>query len=145
MAAAKSKPASAKNRTDQDAWADRFLRKFDKQGPVITGDDVNKIEAHFRADSGNSQYRRMALIFLTKSGKDLVELAEGDLETGKMLADAAAGISRAAERHRKTAELLETAATRIEVAMCVREDVTALLKTAKAEHANYSPKEAANG
>lgn len=144
MAASKSKPASKKERDHPaDASADKILREFDRQKALLTEKQVSAIERHFRQDGGDAQYRRVGLAMLMQSGKRLVELAESDRETGEMLADAAEGIKRSAKRHQLLAEFLESSATRVEVALCVREDMVDLLKAAKTEHDEYS--EAANG
>jgi len=130
-------------RTMNDSEALALFKEFERQPAQITHDDIDVIERHFRIDAYSSVYRRVALILLAKSGRELVEIAERNRSAAETLADAIAGIDGAARVFRAIADNLQTAALRAQLALCAREDSPALIAKARHEHGDEEAQVAA--
>jgi hypothetical protein len=130
-------------RAMNDSEALALFKEFERQPAQLTSDDVDHIEQRFRTEAYSSVYRRVGLIMLAKSGRELVEIAERPGDGAAALADAIAGIEGAAKVFRAIADNLQTAALRVELALCACEDSPALIAKARHEHADEEAQVAA--
>ena len=126
---------------DQEMRA--LLEGFERQPAQLTSEEVEIIEQHFRTDALSSVYRRVGLVLLEKTGRELLEMAEGDREHAATLADAVAGIEYAEVTFRTIADNLKTAALRAQLALCAREDSPELLAKARSEYGDEKAQVAA--
>ena len=133
----------AKRSSFTDARARALFDEFERQPAQLTSEDVQAIEQHFRADASSSVYRRVGLVLLEKTGRELLEIAEGDREQARTLADAVAGMELAEATFRAIADNLKTAAVRAQLALCVREDSPELLAKARCERGDEKAQMAA--
>jgi hypothetical protein len=113
---------------------ERVYQKLRRQPAQLSDEQVDAIEKDFAPGAGGSQYRRAGLAMLTRSGKQLIEWAEGDRESGEALADAAVGIQQLSKRMRAVAKMLESSSVRGMTALCVRDDAINLLDEARKHH-----------
>jgi hypothetical protein len=131
MTMSKSKSTNRATKSHDDAVADKFFHSFDTQPAPITSEQCDQIEADFLGLS-KRRSRRAALGTLARSGSQLTETVADDRETAVAMARAAICISDYASNMREFADMMESASTRIKVALCVRPDMQALLKEAEA-------------
>jgi hypothetical protein len=134
----KAKRASRRTKSSSiitDAAANAAFVSLFEQPAQLTEATAMAIESNIAPTAGRSQYRRTALALLGRSGKQLIDAVYADRDVAEMFADSICGIREAALHLRKLAELMETSATRIEVALCVRDDAVELLRSADREHA----------
>jgi hypothetical protein len=134
--AAKSKkePKASKgiSRAGDVASLEKILSDFDAQPAQITEDWLNEIEASFTG-LGMRRSRRAALATLAMSGMELTKAVADDRDAAAAFAVAQLSIKEYAARLREFADMMDSAQTRISVALCIRPDMEALLAEANAE------------
>jgi hypothetical protein len=130
-----TKTAAALDALDEDAFAEKLMSDFDAQPAQITKEQLDKIEANFSGLS-RRRSRRCALATLAMSGMQLTKAVTGDRDGALALAVARLSIGEYASHLRLFADMMESADTRIGIALCIREDMQELLLEAKAEVVN---------
>lgn len=119
------------NAMEVEEFGNRVMADLRKAKPYLTEKQLDAIESRF-CDGTKGVSRRAALLVLLKPGAWLIEHIEKDRDVAVALADVARCGADYASRLRQTADLVDTAAARINVALCVREDFDAV----RAEAAN---------
>lgn len=102
---------------------------FIAQPAQLTVKQIETVEARL---SGNDIGRRVALVALTKSGAELMEAFSGKRDTALELVRVANAATAYAMLLRNVADLMDTASTRLNLALCSREDMQAILDEVKA-------------
>ncbi len=119
-----------------DSRIKREYRALKVQKAQLADATIDAIEKRLAASSGDSQYRRIALAALARSGKDLIAWAEnGNRDSGEAMADALVGVESVAKFMRALTELLECSANRLLLALCSRADAVELIGLARAARA----------
>jgi hypothetical protein len=112
---------------------EQLWRKFLRQPAQITWDQVENMERNFAEQIGHSgPTRRGALATLAKSGREL-ETAFGrkaDRHSAEAAAELAASIRSMRAFLVAIADCLDTAATRLDLALCGREDMPEVIAAA---------------
>lgn len=142
-----TKKSTKRNRkTRQDADLEALWRKFARSKPPISQDEMRSIEVNFSEQMSSGVTRRMALGALTRSGKQLRAAfgKRSDLESVEVGAEMVASIESYREFLRNVMDMLETARTRVQMAMCEREDMSEVLAAAR-KRLDQAPRELANG
>jgi hypothetical protein len=125
-------PRTQNDELDDDAFAEKLFRDFDAQPAQLTKEQVDKMEANFTGPS-RQRSRRAALATLALSGKELTRNVTSERDSALALAVARVSIEEYASHLREFAEMMESAGTRIGVALCSRDDMNELLAEAKTE------------
>lgn len=110
--------------------ADNILDEFNKQPAQITEDEMRQIEAAVQRDNDGIA-RRAALGALARSAKELMDVAERDRGVAISLAVMADSIRTYSKRLDSLRSMMDSAATRISIALCIREDMSEILEEAK--------------
>ncbi len=112
------------------------MKLFDKlmaeTEPAIPEGLVDEVERSMTGSGADAVHRRIALISLSRTFKVTAENIRDDREAAIALASAAALIKSSARKYRGLADLMDTAEVRIQIALCQREDMDAVL--AEASH-----------
>lgn len=127
----KFKQSSRKRAT----WEDRFADKFIAQPAQLTIEQVGSLEARF---SGADVDRRVALMTLTKSGAELIEVFSGKRKGALVFARVADDTAGYATLLRHLADLMDTASVRLNLALCSRDDMQAILDEVKAVDSGHA-------
>ena len=114
---------------DAEEYGARMLHDLRTTKPAITEKDVETAESRY-CDGPRGIWRRAALMVLTKSGEWLLEEIAKDRKSAVAFADLAQGASEYAQTLRATAELVDAAVTRINLSLCIRRDMDAVIKEA---------------
>ena len=101
-----------------------------RRDAVLSEEMLDAIERRF-CDGANGAARRTALVTLLKSDDWLFRAVAEDRETAIAFADIAQCASAYSHRLREVADLVDRAATRINVALCTREDMDAIVAEAR--------------
>lgn len=116
---ARKKPPSG-GLTDRQAM--QLLQKIKKSPPLASEQDAFELDRSFREDC-NGVMRRMILVMLTKSGRELVENVGKDRAFAVALADVYQHTRGCIERHEALMDLLKAAELRMMIALCTRGDM----------------------
>lgn len=111
-------------RGDDKLLAD-LIEKLPGQPAQLTDLEIDGISRCYTADL---RTLRVSLLFMTKSGQELVDRVEKDAEYASLLAAVTASADEFAARLRSLAEMVDSSSKRIQVAMCWREDGVEMLK-----------------
>lgn len=123
-----AKRSVAKAKQDKAAF-DQLWKHFTDSGAQLNKLQEKEMERQFCRDDGIT--RRVALSVLTQSGGQLVSAVQ-ERETAEAMAAASVSIRSYHKWLSNFCKLLETASTRIELALCDRPDMRALLRKAEA-------------
>jgi hypothetical protein len=105
--------------------------KLEQQPRQLTPDQMERIErAVSDAVQDDGIVRRVGLATLTISGHDMIESILQDREAAVALAESERCIRDYAKRLKKLASLMDSAATRLLIAGCFREDCEAIRREA---------------
>lgn len=113
-----------------DREINRLFSQLENAGPLMSEEELETLDRDFRSVS-NVRKRRASFYFLTLSGADLMQriVSDGDC------AVAAAAVAQFAKGYGEylhgIANLVESARTRIEVALCNRADMPDILARAR--------------
>jgi len=120
--------AAAKRSTGNTV--DRLWAKIEREkAPCLTASAVEAIE-QFAQNSGVA--RRIALAYLGRVWNETAHEIESNRDSAVAMARASDDIAFTAAKYRELADLMDTASTRIKVALCARSDMDAVLSEAKA-------------
>ena len=117
--------------TDQEL--EKFEQDFECMKPFLTDDVLGEIEQDMGSNQPWGPWRRVGLAFLTRSGEQLIESVESDRDSAVAMAAAVNGTKDYAERLRELAKLMDTASTRLRMALCSRDDMEEIFQDAEAE------------
>ncbi len=112
---------------------EKFEQDFESIKPFLTDDVLGEIEQDMGSNQPWGPWRRVGLAFLTRSGKQLIESVEGDRDGAVAMAAAVNGTGDYAERLRELAKLMDTASTRLRMALCWRDDMEEIFQDAEAK------------
>jgi len=120
---------------DEKLADEQFYEDMRKQPAQLTHEQYWEIEARFRKDAGGPDgagpWRRSALASLTRSMQQLMDSVAGDIEAARALAYLSVQTDAYVKQLESLVEMLKTASLRIEIALCVREDMQTLLEVAR--------------
>lgn len=119
----KQRSEAQETKVKEDELEALFQRMKD-EAPVLPKGFVFEVDEKLKKDAT----RRAALRFLEMPFREMVDAFENDRDTAVAFADLARTVPEAIERYKGLAKLLETAQIRIEMALCVREDLPAIRK-----------------
>jgi hypothetical protein len=111
--------------------AERIFENLRRAPPSLTIEDINAIDASLQGAMDGTN-RRVALVALTKSGKELIELANKSREGAVAVALMAEAAALSFERTLQLAEIVKSAGERARIALCERKDMTSVIAEAKA-------------
>ena len=125
--------------TPEDEWSeaqlDEFMENFEKLEPSLTDELIGVIEKDIGSNQPWGPWRRAGLCVLTRSGKQLAEAIESDRTGALAMAAVMHSAKSYAEQLRRVADLMDTASTRLMVALCWRDDMEDVIREAKKEAA----------
>ncbi len=130
VAVRKRRKAQRPARGASTAFADKMYRKVTTGDPPIQKSLIDQIERRTERDGVT---RRAALWSMAMATERMAALEHSDVEGAVAVATVAVCARDYATRLRSLAELMETAALRIDVAMCARQDMQAIYKQAERE------------
>jgi hypothetical protein len=130
--AKKQSTSRRSGKADEAAFLEKFALQFKEQPPQITPDQCEQMETKF-VDNTMAILRRVALASLTRSGSELVEVVTAERDMAIQTERARNYISDYAKRLRSFADMMESASTRMGIALCYREDMQTLMEQVKAE------------
>lgn len=108
----------------KDAELDALWAQFEACEPVMTVEQVDEASmVMFGADAVRTV--RAGLFMLTRSGRELMQTMHSDSEMVSVYSELAECVSDRAKRLRDAAEALDTAGTRLRLALCDAADTTA--------------------
>ena len=110
-------------------FADELLKKLKSADDLIPADFSNIVDRKFQRDAA----RRVGLIFLSKPWEEMADAIAKDRDLAVAFADVALRLEESIDCLKALADLLLTAQTRINLALCNREDMKAVMAQAKAE------------
>lgn len=123
--AAKRKPKD-RNATVEDCL--KLIEKMEREKePQVPRSFLEESEEAIRAD----WYRRAAVAFLTKPFKEMAEKFRTNRDTAIAFAALSNHLPESIKRYEAVVDVLETAKLRIDLALCGREDMPAVLEEAK--------------
>jgi hypothetical protein len=114
---------------DDEVFAQRLFEQIESSPSLITNEQLDLIEDRIKKDSS----RRAALALATLSGSDLCQKINEDRETAIAIASVKIAAEDARLRYQQLADLLDQLKIRVSIALCGREDMDAILETARAE------------
>lgn len=112
-----------------DAGLDKILNDFELSAPIIDEDTLEKLDSIERSLEFSIRPRRLSLLILTRSGKELVAMAQ-DKNKVQVVASAQIFSESYVERLKNFVGLMETANTRAELAMCFCENPEEVMQEA---------------
>ena len=112
---------------------EKFEQDFESMKPFLTHNVLGEIEQDMGSNQPWGPWRRVGLAFLTRSGEQLIESVESDRDSAVAMAAAVNGTKDYAERLRELAKLMDTASTRLRMALCWRDDMEEIFQDAEAE------------
>ena len=112
---------------------ENFEQDFESMKPFLTHNVLGEIEQDMGSNQPWGPWRRVGLAFLTRSGEQLIESVESDRDSAVAMAAAVNGTKDYAERLRELAKLMDTASTRLRMALCWRDDMEEIFQDAEAE------------
>lgn len=130
MAKADTTVGSPESNEPTDEQLDKIFSDFEGSASLISDEELETVDRMEQSLEWSIRPRRASLLILTKSGKELIEMAEK-----RDSAVALAGIKMAAEAYRDRLKemvgLLDTAIARSGVALCYCEDLEAVTNEAE--------------
>lgn len=112
-----------------DEFADELLKKLESDDDLIEADFSDRVDEKFQRDAA----RRGGLLFLSKPWKEMADAIAKDRDLAVAFADVAVCLDESISAYKGLADLLVTAQTRINLALCGREDMQAVMEEAKAD------------
>lgn len=103
--------------TPQPDELDALWKQFEECQPVLTSEELEETSRMLFATKGVRTVRA-GLVMLTKSGRELLDVMHGDPEMVGVFEELAECVKDRAERLRGVADALDTAGTRLSVALC---------------------------
>lgn len=132
MKAVVSVTSSRAGQAREEAQALRMFKQFAKSPAMLTEDMFTEIERGL-STGADGVTRRCGLAMMIKSGRELVDLAQGKRESAVLLAMGAECAKHSAERLRELAGIMDSAHARLLLALASREDMEEVLAEGKAE------------
>jgi hypothetical protein len=129
MSAAKTVKRRVSESRKDKAQLLAIYRKFKRQPAQMTEEQMKQIEAVMQSYDIN---RRLLLGSLKNPARVIIKMAKND-ELAPSVAQLVVAAESYARRLRDLADLMDTAHTRLSMALCERTDMSKLLKTARAE------------
>jgi hypothetical protein len=111
--------------------AERIFEDLRRAPPLLTIEDINAIDASLQGAMDGTN-RRVAMVALTKSGKELIELANKSREGAVAVALMAEASDLTFKRTLELAEIVKSAGERARIALCERKDMMSVIAEAKA-------------
>lgn len=103
--------------TPQPDELDALWKQFEKCQPVLTSEELEETSRMLFATDGVRTVRA-GLVMLTKSGRELLDVMHGDPEMVGVFEELAVCVKDRAQLLRGVADALETAETRLTLALC---------------------------
>jgi len=103
--------------TPQPDEFDVLWKQFEDCPPVLTPEELEETSRMLFATEGVRTVKA-GLVMLTKSGRELLDILHGDAEMVGVFEELAECVKDRAERLRFVAEILDTAQTRLALALC---------------------------
>lgn len=103
--------------TPQPDELDTLWKQFEECQPVLTSEELEETSRMLFATEGIRTVRA-GLVMLTKSGRELLEVVHGDPEMVSVFEELVECVKDRAQRLRGVADALETAQTRLTLALC---------------------------
>jgi len=111
-----------------DECCDKLFAGLETEPALLPPTYCEEVELGIQSDAT----RRAGLLFLTKPFKEMSEAISADRALAIAFADVSIHLEAAIERYKGLANLLQTAHTRMRLALCAREDMAEVLAQAKA-------------
>ncbi len=137
MAKRKDSTKAARKVGDSDvrAYVKVFHKLMAEKNPAVPKDFAEAVESSVTGSGLDAVNRRIAIAFLSRPFKVIAETIRKDSSAAEALAASVLSIEHSAKKYKELGDLMETAAMRIHLALCQREDMQEITTSAKASTA----------
>lgn len=114
---------------DPDEFAEKITALVESKGPALTVEDMDAVE---RVWKSQMPMRRSALVMMTKPFSWLSQKVETDRHFALTVAEVYSALCEGAGFYQEVADLMTQTQAKMMLALCVREDMDALLAEVEA-------------
>ncbi|MGB0218807.1 MAG: hypothetical protein ACPGJF_05690 [Sinimarinibacterium flocculans] len=120
---------NSKAAAKQDFDAEAMWLQFASQPAHFSQEEMREMERHAQeAERAHGVTRRCALASLTRSAQQLIDGIKDDRETAEATAAVSSAIGNMLQHLGAVCDVLTTARTRLDMALCIREDMQEIVE-----------------